>query len=237
MCTWKVRPGQDVCRPQALVESTVTVHTSSLKFHSHWHGHHRQGTFLVWVLGVHLGRQGPSSAPYQLSPPGIDAGTTALIHVCDLGEAIQPLTWFYFIVVVQVTPSCLFTQTKSASDKMSLGHVHVDTGTFNCSWSLEATKPFIPTVLVTIDSSSPAPLTDFFCPVVQLLPIQHQTNPSIPDPTMGDLSLLLTQFNFNGHVSILQAWLKADRRSAPETMVNCKFITIFAFYYPPLCPD
>lgn len=48
--------------------------------------------------------------------PRIGAGTTALIHIYDLAEAIHPLTWFYFITVVQVTPSCLFTQTKSASD-------------------------------------------------------------------------------------------------------------------------
>lgn len=109
LCTWKVRPGRDVCQPQALVGSSVTVHTSSLKFHSHWHGHHRQGTFLVWVLGVHLGCPGRSLAPYQLSTgaPGIDAGTAALVHVCDLAEAIQPLTWFRLITVVQVTPSCL----------------------------------------------------------------------------------------------------------------------------------
>lgn len=30
---------------------------------------------------------------------------------------------------------------------------------------------------------------------------------------------------------------RQEKCIAPETMVNCIFITIFAFYHPPLCPD
>lgn len=69
---------------------------------------------LVWVLGAHLGCQGkvplwPLTSSL-LGPPK-DRAWDHCSYPHTLYDLAHPLTWFYFITVV--TPSCLFTQTKS----------------------------------------------------------------------------------------------------------------------------
>lgn len=153
-----------------------------------------------------VSRQGPSFAPYQLwGLPGIGAGTTAPIHRYDLAEAIHPLTRSCFITVEQVTSSCVSIQTESASDlnvSRSLGHVHVDAWTFNCSWSSQATKLFItPSSRLTPHLRLLSQLLQITIEDGRIFSIQScgltrfstGKNPPIPDPRR---LTLLTQLEF-----------------------------------------
>lgn len=123
-----MRWGQDICQPHALVESMVTVHTSSLKFHSPWHGHHSQWCTPGLGPGCTFGvsRQGPSFyQPSTGASQGSGLGPLLLSTYCIWPCSSAHMVLFYY---------CCDTQLPFHPDKI-----------FNCSWSSQATKPFITT--------------------------------------------------------------------------------------------
>lgn len=90
LCTWKCRWGQDICQPHALVESTMTVHTSSLKFHSPWHGHHRR-CFESYLSGRSFRVSWQGSPSPHWGPPRIGAD----IYRTSLGQSSAHMVVFF----------------------------------------------------------------------------------------------------------------------------------------------